>query len=59
LFFVNDFARGRTVCVGSFGGDVELLRNPQFAALVSDGERCFDTSVAALGARVENIKRST
>ena len=55
---MNDFAGGRIVCVGSFGGNVELLRNPQFAALVSDSERRFDTIVAAFGARAEKIKRS-
>jgi predicted O-methyltransferase YrrM len=56
LFFLNYFARSHVVCVDTFGGNVEHMRNPHFAALVGDTERRFDANVAAFGARVEKIK---
>ena len=39
-----------------FGGNIEHMRNPHFAALVPETERRFDANVAAFGARVEKIK---
>jgi predicted O-methyltransferase YrrM len=56
LFFLNYFFRSHVVCVDTFGGNIEHMRNPHFAALVSDTERRFDANVAAFGARVEKIK---
>jgi Methyltransferase domain len=56
LFFLNYFARSHVVCIDTFGGNIEHMRNPHFAALVGDTERRFDANVAAFGARVEKIK---
>jgi predicted O-methyltransferase YrrM len=56
LFFLNYFANSRLVCVDTFGGNIEHMRNPHFAALVPEAERRFDANVAAFGARVEKIK---
>jgi predicted O-methyltransferase YrrM len=56
LFFLNYFARSHVVCVDTFGGNIEHIRNPHFAELVFDTERRFDANVAAFGARVEKIK---
>jgi predicted O-methyltransferase YrrM len=56
LFFLNYLSRSHVVCVDTFGGNVEHMRNPHFAALVGDTERRFDANVAAFGARVEKIK---
>ncbi len=56
LFFLNFFARSQVVCIDTFGGSIEHLRNPHFAALVPDAERRFDANLAAFGGRVEKIK---
>jgi predicted O-methyltransferase YrrM len=56
LFFLNYFADSHIVCVDTFGGNVEHLRNPHFAALVPEAERHFDANLAGFGARVEKIK---
>ncbi len=56
LFFLNYFAASHVVCVDTFGGNVEHMRNPHFAALVPETERRFDANVAAFGTRVEKIK---
>jgi predicted O-methyltransferase YrrM len=56
LFFLNYFARSHVVCVDTFGGNIEHMRNPHFAALVGDTERRFDANVADFKARVEKIK---
>jgi hypothetical protein len=36
LFFLNYFSRSHVVCVDTFGGNIEHMRNPHFAALVGD-----------------------
>ena len=56
LFFLNYFSRSQVVCVDTFGGNVEHMRNPHFAALVPETERRFDANIAGFGARVEKIK---
>jgi predicted O-methyltransferase YrrM len=56
LFFLNYLRESQLVCVDTFGGNVEHMRNPHFAALVPETERLFDTNVAAFRARVEKIK---
>jgi predicted O-methyltransferase YrrM len=56
LFFLNYFSASHVVCVDTFGGNVEHMRNPHFAALVPETERRFDANVAAFGTRVEKIK---
>src|SRR5262245_59584554 len=56
LFFLNYFSRSHVVCVDTFGGNIEHMRNPHIAALVGDTERRFDANVAAFGPRVEKIK---
>jgi predicted O-methyltransferase YrrM len=56
LFFLNYFSRSHVVCVDTFDGNIEHMRNPHFAALVGDTERRFDANVAGFGARVEKIK---
>ena len=56
LFFLNYLRASHLVCVDTFGGNVEHMRNPHFAALVPETERQFDANVAAFGTRVEKIK---
>jgi predicted O-methyltransferase YrrM len=56
LFFLNYFSASHVVCVDTFGGNVEHMRNPHFAALVPETERRFDANTATFGARVEKIK---
>jgi predicted O-methyltransferase YrrM len=56
LFFLNYFPASHIVCVDTFGGNVEHMRNPHFAALVPEIERRFDANVAAFGSSVQKIK---
>ena len=56
LFFLNYLQASHLVCVDTFGGNVEHMRNPHFAALVPETERRFDANVAAFGTRVEKFK---
>jgi predicted O-methyltransferase YrrM len=56
LFFLNYLPASHVVCVDTFGGNVEHMRNPHFATLVPETERRFDANVAAFAARVEKIK---
>jgi hypothetical protein len=44
------------VCVDTFGGSVEHMRNPHFAALVPETEHRFDGNLGGFGTRVEKIK---
>ncbi len=56
LFFLNYFPASHVVCVDTFSGNIEHMRNPHFATLVPETERRFDANVAAFTARVEKIK---
>jgi SAM-dependent methyltransferase len=56
LFFLNYLSRSHVVCVDTFGGSVEHMRNPHFAALVPETERRFDGNLAGFASRVEKIK---
>lgn len=56
LFFLNYFPRCRLTCVDTWGGSVEHLSDPTFAALVPEAERRFDSNIAEFSARVEKIK---
>jgi predicted O-methyltransferase YrrM len=56
LFFLNYFPASQLVCVDTFGGNIEHMRNPHFAALIPETEQRFDANVAAFTGRVEKIK---
>ena len=59
LFFLNYFPGSQLVCVDTFGGNIEHMRNPHFAALIAETEQRFDSNVAAFAGRVEKIKGSS
>ena len=59
LFFLNYFPASQLVCVDTFGGNIEHMRNPHFAALIAETEQRFDFNVAAFAGRVEKIKGSS
>ena len=42
LFFLNYFPASQLVCVDTFGGNIEHMRNPHFAALIAETEQRFD-----------------
>ena len=59
LFFLNYFSKSHVVCVDTFGGNIEHMRNPYFANLVPEAEQRFDANVAGFDARLEKIKGSS
>jgi hypothetical protein len=51
-----NFPASQLVCVDTFGGNIEHMRDPHFAALIPETEHRFDANVAAFTGRVEKIK---
>jgi predicted O-methyltransferase YrrM len=56
LFFLNYLSRSNIACVDTFGGNIEHMRNPHFAALVPETEQRFDANLACFERRLEKIK---
>ena len=60
LFFLNYFPASQLACVDTFGGNIEHMRNPHFAALIAETEQRFDFQCRRLRpGRVEKIKGSS